>query len=271
MYAAPRAPVGADVGTLDAAAFKSAGAAFVPIKKPALWPGAEAGTQVACMYDDENLFLCYELAGGSFAPPDAALVAAAAAAAAEKGNTEYDWARGVGMPPEFWSILGDDRVEVFLWVRSSSRPAAAAAGAVAETETAEEREAGESYYAIECNRSGAAIAMRVGFRKQFDFSWPGSCAEPATVLRMACSEAGATVPCTMVLALNWAAVGVDLSAGVDTLPELRVALCRGMKGGGESGTEEGGDVNTWTSWVDPGDDEVNFHRSECFGVLRLLE
>ena len=277
-YSAPRVAGNADLSTLDRSAFERAGAAFVPVVKPAQWPGPESGAcEVALMYDDSNLLLCYEIGSGSFTKPDEVAVAAAAAAAAEPGNTEFDWARGVGMPAPFWSILNDDRVEIFLWVK---KPAAAAGGgddraaADEENDPVAAHERGESYFAIECNRAGAAIQMHVGFRKEFDFSWPGA----ATALRASCTATaggggggggGADTPCRMVLALAWDSVGVDVSAA-GVLPEMRVALCRGMKGGGESGTDEGGEVTVWSSWIDPGDDEVNFHRSQCFGELRLL-
>tara|TARA_B110000208_G_scaffold34721_2_gene45871 strand:- start:13 stop:810 length:798 start_codon:yes stop_codon:yes gene_type:complete len=256
---AHRAPAGASTATLDRTAFEAAGATFYAIKKPALWPGAESGAcEVAMLYDDERLYICYDVSGGSFVAPKPALVAAAAAAAAEEGNTEYEWPRSVGMPPAQWSILDDDRVEIFFWARSSPAPED-------EASTPEALEAGESYYAVECNRAGKAIQMRVGFRKQFDYSWPDSAGTEAMLA--ACSNDAESGPCEMVLSLTWSSVGVDLASGVAALPEMRVALCRGMKG------DEGGKADgfIWSSAVDCNDDEVNFHRSQTFAALVLVE
>jgi hypothetical protein len=208
----------------DAAAFDSAQA--VPLQVPKLWPGAAAGGCTArVMYSASHLWLSYSISGGSFVEP------------CTKPPSDTAWAEEVGMPEGYWPILDDDRVELFLWAPQNEALS----------------EEGEHYHAIEMNKGGSAIQMKVGFRKNFDWNWD------AVGVRSQVFDGN-----RVVMAVPWGAYGID--AAQVPAPRLRMALCRGERS--ESRPEEQG-VEVWSSWVDPGDDEVDFHRSACFGELLL--
>jgi len=247
-YRAPRTYANAKTALMEGRkAFEEAGARFIRIQKPKRWPGPAAGKcEVAVMYDSKHLMACFDMAGGSFTGPDPDGLAAVAEAAAQVPPREDDgfaWAREAGQPEEFWSILNDDRVELFLWVAR---------------EGGEWQEEGSFYHAVECGREGQAIQMKVGFRKQWDWTWRAR--HSAACLPPPEGRDGNI----MVLTIPWASYGLDLSAKAPPPPKLRMALCRGEKGAD-------GEVNIWSSHVDPQDDEVNFHRPNVFGDLTLRD
>eukprot|EP00937_MAST-01D_sp_MAST-1D-sp2_P001414 g1414.t1 len=289
------------------AAFAAAGCRWAAIRRPRRWPGArEGGTDVAAMYDESHLWLCYVIQGGSFEEPSAARRAAATAAAAASAPTsreddEYAWCRDQCMPPEMWSILADDRVELFLWAQDprADEGGKQGGGAAAEApllpakeersdrswtsdrstrrrrarEARREREAlrdeaGQAYFCMEVNRAGEAIQARVAFRKNFDWGWRAQ--HTAVYLERDNTR-------SMVIKLPWASVGIKPRPGLS----LRAALCRGERAGaGAAGAAadgagddggEGGGISVWSSWTDPRDDVVDFHRSQCFGELLLSD
>lgn len=201
----------------------------VQLTKPRLWPGSEAGgCEARVMYCDQYLWLSYAIQGGSFAAP------------AAEPPKDTDWCHAAGMPERMWPILDDDRVEIFMWHVGAENP--------------DNEEDGEHYHIIECNREGLAIKAKVGFRKEFDFSWQasGMCAKWIEAENR------------MVLAMPWACYGIDIS----TSPRLRVALCRGERNPDGQGVSVSG---IWSSWVDSHDDTVDFHRSNHFGELVLSQ
>ena len=226
VYLCPHRPKDVDPFTSTAEAF--AGAAKVSFAKPRLWPGAEAGGCAAqLVYDSECLWICYTVSGGSFTDPT------------EKGPEDVSWAKEVGMPDSYWSILDDDRVEIFFWKQG--------------TPAGSNQEEGESYHIIECNKHGKAIQATVGFRKKMDWTWTGN------------FRAKLVTGNRMVLGVPWASYAVDL--GEDPSPSnLRMFLGRGEKSKEDEGVSATG---IWSAWVDPADDEVDFHRSGCFGTLQL--
>lgn len=197
----------------------------ITLRKPSQWPGAESGeTRVRLLWNEQHLFLAYELVSGSFAPARTVPPADAGA--------------DVGVPQTMRSILYDDRVEIFMWVAKEGM-----------------EEAGQHYYAIECNKAGNAIENKVGFRRQFDWAWRSG-------FRARFCEAQDAENPAMVLQVPWSAYGVDLALHSKN---LRIALCRGefsapaqIKAGG-----------VWSCHVEPHDKEVDFHRSNCFSGLTL--
>ena len=75
------------------------------------------------------------------------------------------------------------------------------------------------------------------------------------------------VPCgVLTLGVPWRAFGFDTRPGPDQ-QRVMLALCRGEFGSAER--EAAGGV--WSCHVDPGDAVVDFHRSECFGELTLVQ
>jgi hypothetical protein len=196
------------------------------LSKPKMWPGSESGScEARLLYCDEFLWVSYKLSGSftepvTVPPPDVA------------------WCKETSMPEDYWPILDDDRVEIFLWPHSSDK--------------APNDEEGGHYYAIECNKGGKAIQGKVGFRKQFDWTWKAE------------HRAELIGESTIVLRVPWASYGVDLSK--DPSPSLRMAICRGEKSAPDEGVTKSG---IWSNWVDPCDDTVDFHRSEHFGRLEL--
>ena len=272
--ARPRQPGSRSPLLAGRAAFEGAGCEFVAIRRPRAWPGAGAGgCEAALMHDEEHLWLCYDIQGGTFSVPSEARVAQAACAAAnaDAGTDGFEWCREQGMAKEFWSILGDDRVELFMWVVDQS---AAAGGADNSSDSGSDaaalaRERGQSYFAIECNRTGGAIQARVGFRKQFDWSWRAHHRSAFLPAAGAGAGAGAATG-SMVLAVPWKSFGLsERPSGGDassSSPRLRIALCRGERGDagagagagadpsatdvGEQGSEDGG-IQIWSSWIDP--------------------
>ena len=127
------------------------------------------------------------------------------------------------------------------------------------------------YSCLEVNRAGRAISNTVRFRRE-GFNWSeGATGYEARFLPRGLLPRGGAPPPAMVVRVPWEGSAFP-NGSPPTRQELlraglRVALCRAEFSG--TGQRERGGV--WSTWHDPLDEEVDFHRSECFGDLELVD
>lgn len=237
--------------------------------RPARWPGPEgSATTARLLWSASSLHVCWELEGPARAPLRPGAVEPAALATLEGG----------AVPEQKRKLLLDERVEVFLW-----QPAAGSDG----------DSKGQVYHSFEINYDGVALAFRSQFGGPKDFEWDadGACAVRTQELAVGWGDTSSPVPAAgpgdlpqrkrIVFAeISWQALGFDTSR------EIRVGLHRAeypapgawpehpgvlsWPAGRPAGAAEVSEHRfVWTSWVDPGDEEVNFHRPAFFGRLVL--
>jgi len=195
------------------------------------------------------------LEGATTAAIDASLVEPAVLEGLEGGS----------VPAEMRSVLLDERVECFLWQPDgSSTPI------------------GQTYYAFEVNFEGKMLTNRAVFNGSFDFHWDSESAAKAWTSQLSVGHCDSASPLptaespaptkrVVFAQFRWEAMKMDpekeiriglhraqhppkSEAGNFLSREISEALLRGM---------------IWTTFVDPGDAEVNFHRSGLFAKLQL--
>lgn len=247
--------------------------------KPCRWPGPEASATTArLLWSQEALYVCWELEGTPAQPVDPAQVEPGCLAGLEGGQVQ----------PGQRSVLLDERVECFLWQpREPAVRGEAGEPAAKRPKAGEDGDfAGQAYYAFEVNYAGKALTNRARFGGPMGFDWGGEAAYSSWTQEVAVgwggsaspvpsAVAGLTPPFKRVVAcgFKWAAMGMDLSR------EIWIGLHRAehhpefTRGRPARLAEE--EVRrllagmVWSSWVDPGDAVVNFHRPACFGKLVL--
>jgi hypothetical protein len=246
------------------------------VPQPRWWEGIIAPTAYALVfYDSRRLYLSYQTSSKDFKPP---------AGLTENGAA---WASEHNMPPGMRSVLNDDRMEAFLW------PTATRTG----------KGEGGPYFAFEVNRGGRAVVSSTRFLRQFDFQWrTARCAskvaeaeaaaaaaaaaaatsveanDSATAAAAAAAAAVADAQADQVVTtvnadehgrivltfeVEFSDLGVtaaELEAGTRT---LRAGLYRAFR------DDATGAAMAWGSWVDPGDDQVDFHRPQTFGRIHF--
>jgi hypothetical protein len=225
-------------------------------------------TWALAFYDSRRLYLSYYSSSSRMFKPPAGL--------AENGAT---WAAERNMPSAMRPILNDDRMEAFLWPTRTSGGDAGIDG---------------PYFAFEVNRGGRAVVSSTRFLRQFDFQWrTARCVAKvaeAEAAAAAAAEAGDSAAASAAAAaaadaqadqvatavnvdehgslvltfeVEFADLGVtaaELEAGSRT---LRAGLYRAYR------DDATGERMAWASWIDPGDDKVDFHRPETFGRIHF--
>eukprot|EP00927_Polykrikos_kofoidii_P046848 TRINITY_DN40978_c0_g1_i1.p1 TRINITY_DN40978_c0_g1~~TRINITY_DN40978_c0_g1_i1.p1 ORF type:complete len:640 (-),score=107.11 TRINITY_DN40978_c0_g1_i1:38-1957(-) len=238
--------------------------------KPQLWPGPESSATTArLLWNEEALYVCWELEGVAAPPTSASNVEEVALEALQGGQVQ----------PDQCTVLIDERVECFLW----QQPLAVDAGASQNT--------GQTYYAFEINYAGKALTNQAKFGGPMDFKWGGEAVyttwteemalgwDGSSSTALASSESALPFKRVVIAELYWAPMGIDVGR------EVRVGLHRAQhpvgKGSQNIASGEVGDRLSetdvrriqsefvWSSWIDPGDATVNFHRPEFFGKLQL--
>lgn len=196
-------------------------------------------TRALALYNKTRLFLAFLTEDSSFKPP------------AKLGPNGADWAAAQNMPRSMWTILNDDRMEAFLWPQSPAHTP-------------------KEYFAFEVNRGGRAVVSRTQFLRQFDFNWKTAFCEAEggedAALQVASRLIISREPdnkSVFVFAVDFADLGLSaarLESGEQT---LRCGLYRACR------ADDCGADMAWSSWVDPGDDQVDFHRPETFGWIQF--
>jgi hypothetical protein len=130
------------------------------------------------------------------------------------------------------------------------------------------------YVAFEVNRAGRAIVSRTRFRRQFDFHWQTALCKEKETLGGGGADAAAQVAAAVTyddgtqVVFAFSVVLADLGLEVARLEagtqRLRLLLARATR------ADDSGADMAWASWVDPGDDAVDFHRPETFGSVQFL-
>ncbi|CAJ1340195.1 unnamed protein product [Effrenium voratum] len=230
--------------------------AFAPappclLGKPTRWPGPEGfKTTARLLWDEEALYVCWELQGFARAP-------------VKLGDVQLE-DQLASIPAERQSILFDERVECFVWQPGDGN---------------------ETYFAFEINFDGKALTNRAKFGGHFDFGWDSSAAYSAWTKELpvglvgdvgkdaaTAASGGARAPGARVVigAFRWQALGIDRKR------EIRIGLTRAQHPplvlSSELGQAEADAIlkgMIWTTWVDPDDAEVNCHRAEMFGRVKL--
>ncbi|CAJ1435849.1 unnamed protein product [Effrenium voratum] len=229
--------------------------AFAPappclLGKPTRWPGPEGfKTTARLLWDEEALYVCWELQGSARAP-------------VKLGDVQLE-DQLASIPAERQSILFDERVECFVWQPGDGN---------------------ETYFAFEINFDGKALTNRAKFGGHFDFGWDSSAAYSAWTKELpvglvgdvgkdaaTAASGGARAPGARVVigAFRWQALGIDRKR------EIRIGLTRAQHPlvlSSELGQAEADAIlkgMIWTTWVDPDDAEVNCHRAEMFGRVKL--
>jgi hypothetical protein len=216
-----------------------ADAAAVTLRRPVKWVDTPQSDPafVKIVHTASDIHLLYDCTGSFRAP-------------CEKLRST-DFANRWSIAESMRTCLDDDRVEVFLWDG-----------------------AGEQYHAVEMNAAGRALIGTHRFGMRFDFSGAGSFSEAswgrggrllngdepeleADDLLVGHSE-------LMLVSVSKASIG--LSGGGGDEPTADVTLRAGVyRAQWKAAFED----FAWSSWVDPRDEEVNFHRKETFGRLVL--
>lgn len=183
------------------------------------------------------------------------------------------------------TILNDDRVEVFLWPFPSTATSTATTTTAASTTTATATE--DRYYCWEVNRACRPMDFSAKFIRNFDMKWSGHgkfeffTAEQARALRKDSKEKHAdtdkdkekdkgkdtdTLTGFMTMRIPFSDLGLSASPTTATTAKtLRMGLYRGQ-------TFPIADKQIdciWTAWIDPMQEDVNFHCPQTFGVLEL--
>ncbi|CAJ1432118.1 unnamed protein product [Effrenium voratum] len=195
------------------------------------------------------LYVCWELQGSARAP-------------VKLGDVQLE-DQLASIPAERQSILFDERVECFVWQPGDGN---------------------ETYFAFEINFDGKALTNRAKFGGHFDFGWDSSAAYSAWTKELpvglvgdvgkdaaTAASGGARAPGARVVigAFRWQALGIDRKR------EIRIGLTRAQHPlvlSSELGQAEADAIlkgMIWTTWVDPDDAEVNCHRAEMFGRVKL--
>lgn len=224
---------------------------------PALWPGPRgSATTARLLWNESALFVCWELEGNVSLPVTPSQVDPECFGALLDGAA----------PADQRMVLLDERVECFLWRPETDSPTAR-----------------QTYFAFEVGYGGKALTTRARFDGTKDFTW-GSEAYVAWSQNLPVGWSGAASPTPSQMAgvpqpnkrvviaeFQWSAVGMTPGPG------LRIGLHRAeYPSGGPTGVLGKSEVDkllgemVWTSWIDPGDDVVNFHRPEMFGTLELV-
>eukprot|EP00434_Breviolum_minutum_P014462 symbB.v1.2.012751.t2/scaffold886.1/size155167/7 len=249
------------------------------LRKPKHWPGDEGSpSTVRLLWDDEALYVSWELHGDPVPPvqlkEDPMLEALTIRRFQVVHGFEFEdvlWVRnGDGilttLPTEQRSLLFDERVECFLWQPISV--AGADIGAVGEDEL---------YFAFEINYGCKVLSNRAHFGGRFGFDWDSSQAFRVWSENISVGPEGDAalkpLSCRVVVGeFRWDVLRIDKSK------EIRIGLHRAQHPQGVDTREMGKDDMDallkgmiWTSWIDPEDTEVNFHRPEMFGKLLLKE
>eukprot|EP00435_Cladocopium_sp_Y103_P067313 s104_g29.t2 len=229
-------------------AFSAAPPCF--LRKPCKWPGPEGfPSTLRLLWDDHALYVCWELHGDLAAPvrlKEAPLLEGALKTLSSDQR----------------SLLFDERVECFLWQpRDPQNPG----------DSSE-----ETYFAFEINYGGKVLTNRAHFGGRFGFDWDASNAFAVWTQEVSVGPEGdcatKALRCRVVIGeFRWEALGLDRRK------EIRLGLHRAQHPAtteslGALGAEEAKALlqgMIWTSWIDPDDAEVNFHRAEMFGKLLL--
>lgn len=148
------------------------------------------------------------------------------------------------MPQAMWSILNDDRMEAFVMPISAKHSV-------------------NEYFAFEVNRSGLAIVSRTKFLRQFDFHWKTSkCPDHNKAAQISASVTYNDDTSTVFM-FSVEMSDLKLNAGLLERGEqvVKLLLARACR------CDDTGAKMAWSSWVDPGDSLVDFHRPETFGTV----
>ncbi|CAK9093944.1 Uncharacterized zinc-type alcohol dehydrogenase-like protein YdjJ [Durusdinium trenchii] len=216
------------------------------LKKPEQWPGAPSSSStVRLLWDEQALYVCWELHGKVASPVQL------------KENPTLQGPLK-GLPAEQCSLLFDERVECFLW------------------QPTEGGNPSDTYYAFEINHDGKALTNRARFGGIFGFDWDSSDAFSVWTdeLPLATEADPSSASCfasrVVIAEFRWKALGFDITS------EIRIGLHRAqhpahLKTRDMDKKEMDALLNEmiWSSWVDPHDAVVNFHRPEMFGKLIL--
>lgn len=234
---------------------------WVDLRKPRLWncPETEETTSAAVVHDDVYVYVLYKLPTSCSKTAEDSMKIGGL----QDPMVDFSWAGEGGMPEECKSVVHDDRCEVFLWpTKGSSREANFLQNS--------------HYYAIEANREGNALLSETRFFRDFDFFWKrrldkmedeagGYIGKFVNFGDLGNSSADQTEANSyFVSRIRKDAVELDNSSREIAISEYKMGLYKGVVVP---------DLQTfaWSSWIDPGDDKVDFHRPETFGVLRLLQ
>eukprot|EP00929_Paragymnodinium_shiwhaense_P079621 TRINITY_DN41509_c0_g1_i1.p1 TRINITY_DN41509_c0_g1~~TRINITY_DN41509_c0_g1_i1.p1 ORF type:complete len:658 (+),score=88.83 TRINITY_DN41509_c0_g1_i1:57-2030(+) len=244
-------------------------------RRPAKWPGPVGSHTVArLLWNDTALYVCWELEGDPQQP-------------IREGEVAEDCLKklqGDTIKREQRTILIDERVECFLW-----QPSKVTTGDRDDDCRAKRRRieaSREKYYAFEINYDGKALTDRAAFGGHHGFDWNSDGAYTVWTKELAVGWGGSASPVPAAVAgmsppfkrvviaeFNWKAMEIDIAQ------EIRIGLHRAEypkpRVAGAGGVMQQADVDkilgefVWTSWLDPDDDEVNFHRPDFFASLLL--
>lgn len=209
-------------------------AEVVEIKKPKKWTSLDAKkTWCRVAYNTEFFYFAFDVEAETHKAPVPV-------------GSKNQWGEENNVPEICQSVIYDDRCEVFLWP-------------VVRNDTGELILAEQTYYAFEVNRNGQGLLSKTQFHRKFDFHWKGQYHGTMATFTDATSEFE-----TFVLRIKRSDVGMGHSS--DVMQELRIGLHRGMSTRKPEDLE--GDM-AWSSWVEPHDAVVDFHRPEMFGSFLL--
>ena len=205
----------------------------IEIKKPKQWVSPDAKrTRCRAVYNTDFFYFAFEVEAKTHKAPVPV-------------GSKNQWGAENNVPDLCQSVIYDDRCEVFLWP-------------VVRNDTGELILEDQSYYAFEVNRNGQGLLSKTHFHRKFDFHWKGQYHGTMASFTDATSEFE-----TFILRIKRSDVGMGHDDGMQ---ELRIGLHRGMSTRKPEDLE--GDM-AWSSWVEPGDDVVDFHRPEMFGSFLL--
>eukprot|EP00939_MAST-03C_sp_MAST-3C-sp1_P001291 g1291.t1 len=186
-------------------------------------------TKTKVLFDEQALYFGFEVESGTLKKN-----------AGRTPSDEGKWASENGVPREMVTLLEDDRCECFLWpVKSASD---------------------RTYYAFEVTRSGRAVTSETKFHRNFNFTWKGAAKLLVNKSTGPLEEKGGDDGKMDAFVF---AVRLEDELSPESFSELRAGFYRGTREDRLDG------AFSWASWVDPSDDQVDFHRPETFGVLRF--
>jgi|EP01047_Picozoa_sp_COSAG01_P037500 hypothetical protein len=249
----PRTLLGDD-GAASTAAAAFADCPAYQLHKPALWPGPDSFTTSAqLLWDVGHLYILYAAEEGSFAP--AIAIEQCDQPVLDTLLNDYrdpNQVSDTDFPDNDFQrvILLDDRCEVFVQPVVPGVPY-------------------QRYFSLEINRAGRAITNinNSVTSRRFYRGWEASDAFTAQF-----SEAD----CTLLVALRWSSLAIRPGA-----TRVNIGLFRAQKPSDLAQHTEPGqavdmalmhEINErmiWTAWRDPGDTQVDFHRSAFLGRLEL--
>lgn len=242
--------------------------------KPKFWPGPEgSATTARLLWNETALYVCWELEGNAAPPIHESQVEGDSLAALQGGQVQ----------PDQRTVLLDERVECFLWQPLGKEPQPHDGPSLKKMKT-DQSHTGQSYFAFEINFHGKALTNRAKFGGPMGFDWGGEDVYSAWSKELAVGWGASASPVPSAVAgvappfkrvvigeFLWKAMDMDLSG------EIRIGLHRAQhplppaKGTviGQKAIDRLFRDIIWTSWIDPGDAEVNFHRTDFFGKLVL--